>query len=126
MVGFIIKKLICIDFNMKIVIIHYNTPKLTIALLASLYKNNITENIIVFENSDKEPLNALSLFDYENKKVIFYPSLYIEPLKDDLMYYKIKIISILSIIISTFGVIYLSSSFFLRKKYKLNPTITNM
>ena len=65
MVGFIIKKLICIDFNMKIVIIHDNTPKLTIALLASLYKNNITENIIVFENSDKEPLNALSLFDYE-------------------------------------------------------------
>lgn len=70
--------------------------------------------------------HIISLFDYENKKVIFYPSLYIEPLKDDSMYYKIKIISILSIIISTFGVIYLSSSFFLRKKYKLNFTITNM
>ena len=50
---------------MKFVIVHYNTPKLTIALLASLYKNDITKNIIVFENSDKEPLDALSMFDYE-------------------------------------------------------------
>lgn len=50
---------------MKFVIVHYNTPKLTIALLASLYKNDITKNIVVFENSDKELLDALSMFDYE-------------------------------------------------------------
>jgi hypothetical protein len=49
---------------MKIVIIHYNTPKLTISLLASLMKQNITNEIVIFENSDKMLLNAEELFDY--------------------------------------------------------------
>lgn len=50
---------------MKIVIVHYNTPKLTMALLASLVKNGIDKNIIVFENSDSLPLNAQNVFDYD-------------------------------------------------------------
>lgn len=50
---------------MKFVIVHYNTPELTVALLASLLKNDIYKDIIVFENSDKRPLNALDMFDYE-------------------------------------------------------------
>jgi len=50
---------------MKIVIVHYNTPRLTTALLGSLSKNKISENIIVFENSDKLPLNASDMFDYD-------------------------------------------------------------
>ena len=50
---------------MKIVIVHYNTPKLTIALLASLIKNGIKNDIIIFENSDSKPLNASDMFDYQ-------------------------------------------------------------
>lgn len=50
---------------MKYVIVHYNTPELTIALLGSLLKNGITDNIVVFENSNKRPLNATDMFDYE-------------------------------------------------------------
>lgn len=50
---------------MKIVIVHYNTPRLTIALLASLAKNGIDKDIIVFENSDYKPLDALDMFDYD-------------------------------------------------------------
>lgn len=50
---------------MKFVIIHYNTAELTVALLASLLKNNIDKDIVIFENSDKKPLNALDMFDYE-------------------------------------------------------------
>ena len=48
---------------MKYVIIHYNTPKLTFALLASLKKIGITDNIIIFENSNKKLLNAELYFN---------------------------------------------------------------
>ena len=50
---------------MKYVIIHYNTPELTTALLGSLLKNGISSNIIIFENSNKRLLNAGELFNYE-------------------------------------------------------------
>ena len=43
---------------MKYVIIHYNTPKLTLALLASLNKLGINKDIVIFENSNKLLLNA--------------------------------------------------------------------
>lgn len=48
---------------MKYIIIHYNTPKLTLALLLSLNKVGINDNIIIFENSDKNILSAESYFD---------------------------------------------------------------
>lgn len=48
---------------MKFIIIHYNTPKLTTALIASLHKIGIYKDIVIFENSDKYPLNADEIFD---------------------------------------------------------------
>ena len=48
---------------MKYVIIHYNTPKLTLALLASLNKLGINKDIVIFENSNKLLLNANLYFN---------------------------------------------------------------
>ena len=61
---------------MKYVIIHYNTPKLTLCEIVSLIKQGVNENdIIIFENSDKEQLNISQYFNIFTLIIDLYVSI---------------------------------------------------
>lgn len=48
---------------MNFVIVHFNTPELTTCLCSSLRKHHPTDEIVIFDNSDKRPFTNIDLFN---------------------------------------------------------------
>ena len=65
------------ETRINILIIHFNTPRLTECLIRSINKFTPNSDIYIFDNSDKDPFTAkfanVTIFDNtKGKYLIFY------------------------------------------------------